>query len=219
MKRILPSLAIAILASLTVVSGALQGRLTSRWGMPPDAKAAVAALESLPQEFGGWRLQDTQELSEVVRNTLQCEDHLVATYVNDSGAMVNFAILLGPHGPISVHTPEVCYSSRQYDIVEDRARVRAGQPNQEDHFWRTRFRARDLDAREMHVYYAWSDGGPWTASQSPRVEYAGRPYLFKLQLAGYPEGGSESAFDPCEDFLNDFAPAWRQATSSLHSAQ
>jgi hypothetical protein len=218
MKRILPTVAVAILASVTILSGVIQGRLSNRWGMPADTHSAVAAVENLPVEIGDWRRQEPQEMSETVRSTLQCEDYLVTTYVHKSGALVNFALMLGPPGPISVHTPEICYSSRQYDVLDDRTRVRAGASGLEGQFWRTRFRARDLDAQEMRAYYAWSDGGEWNASDSPRVEYAGRPYLFKLQLAGYPDGDGDSASDPCEQFLSDFVPVWRQVAPSLKAA-
>jgi hypothetical protein len=71
----------------------------------------------------------------------------------------------------------------------------------------------------MRVYYAWSDGGEWRASTAPRFEFASRPYLFKLQMAGYPASEADlDTSDPCVPFLNDFIPVWRNAASSLEAA-
>jgi hypothetical protein len=220
MKRFLPTLAIALAAVLTLFSGMIQGHLNHRWGMSPDARAAVAVLDQIPHEFGKWRLETGGEkLSDVVKNILQCEGYLSNRYVNEAGDQVSVAVLLGPPGPISVHTPEVCYSSREFDQVEDRVRTPVESDGHAGSFWRTTFRSRKIDGSWMSVYYAWSDGGAWTASESPRFEFAGQPYLFKLQMAGHPnEDPRSTGSDPCVSFLNDFVPVWDKSVSSLRFA-
>lgn len=216
MRRITPVLAIGLLGALTVFSGVLQGRLSHRWGMTRDSGEAANVLKQLPQQFAGWRLADPETMREAVKDTLQCEGYVLNKYVHESGAVVNFAILLGPPGPISVHTPEICYSSREYTVVQNRDRVNVECKPEGGEFWRTIFRSKSLDAPMMHVYYAWSDGGEWNASDSPRFEYAGRPYLFKLQLAGWCEPSADAEAMACESFLKDFVPVWSEAVSSLN---
>jgi hypothetical protein len=220
MKRYLPTVAIALLSTLTILSGVIQGRLSNRWGTPPDARKAATVLKELPSEFGGWRLEQTQDLSENVRNTLQCQDYVLGAYVHESGEQVQLAILLGPPGPISVHTPEICYSSREFDQVDERTSMPVGGAEHESHLWRTTFRSRDLDGCMLHVYYAWSDGGRWNASESPRFEYAGRPYLYKLQLAGATSANTATPeSDICAKFLDKFIPVWNNAVSSLEAVK
>ncbi|MCH5376507.1 MAG: hypothetical protein JJ992_21270, partial [Planctomycetes bacterium] len=59
--------------------------------------------------------------------------------------------------------------------------------------------------------YAWSTDGNWSASEHPRIGYAGQPFLFKIQLAAESPAGTDLAeYDPCGNFLKEFVPQFRQ---------
>ena len=50
-------------------------------------------------------------------------------------------MIAGPAGPISVHTPEICYSSRAYSIQEPRVQTAVSDKNGRTHsFWSVSFR-------------------------------------------------------------------------------
>ena len=124
MKRYLPILSLILVLVLTAISGAIHGRMSNRWGPPQDSRAAAEKLQDLPVQFGSWRLQSSDELSDFIEDTLQCVGYLLRTYANqETGEVVTVTILLGPPGPISVHTPEICFSSRAYEIREERQKV------------------------------------------------------------------------------------------------
>jgi len=183
--------------------------MTGRWGMPREQLAAGSRLESMPAQFGTWRLQSSEQISDDVRNTLQCTGQLLRSYFNEkTGETVRVTVLLGPSGPISVHTPEICYSSQNHEIVEQRRRVPVHDSRGANHeFWAVGFQSKDLEARRLSVYYGWTTDGRWSAPKQPRFSFATSPHLYKIQLAAYPRAGAGSVTDgPCIPFLQDFVP-------------
>src|SRR5512140_3244808 len=113
MRALVTALAVVLVAGLTIFSGYLQGRLRNRWGTPADLVAAAKLLEATPTEFGRWKLEKQTPLSENVARLLECAGYISGNYVDQAtGEVVSVVVLLGPPGPISVHTPEICYSSR-----------------------------------------------------------------------------------------------------------
>ena len=92
------------------------------------------------------------------------------------------AVIVGPPGPISVHTPEICYSGAEYTQIGERQAVFLGDGGAKQSAWLTQF-PRTTSRGMACVYYAWSDGGNWKAADQPRVSFAGRPLLYKFQLA------------------------------------
>jgi hypothetical protein len=205
----MPWALLALAIGLTLVSGMIHGRLTQRFS-PSDAVAAAAArLSELPAVAGPWRRQEIQPLGDEVVEMLQCAGYISQTYVHEgTGATVRMALLLGPPGPISVHTPEVCYSSKDYTIENERQRVRIrAKQKPDEELWQMTFRHNDVRGERMSVAYAWNDGSGWSAPSQPRFTYGGRPYLYKLQLAGQlPANADDMRDDPCRQFLAEFLP-------------
>ncbi|MBN2021546.1 MAG: exosortase-associated EpsI family protein [Pirellulales bacterium] len=211
-KRIpLIVLGAAVAAALTLASGLVQGTLSQRWGPPADVARISARLAELPREFGPWKVASQGEMDPNTLEILQCSGHVVREYVDqETGESVNMALILGPSGPVSVHTPEICYSSRDFSLSGERAVARVGEDG--DAFWGLTFRANNpvASAQWLRVAYGWSLGGPWSAAESPRVSFAGKPYLYKIQVASQlPVGADVEKSDPCRRFLEDFVPVAR----------
>jgi hypothetical protein len=207
-------LSIVLALALTLACGVLYGRLSNRWGPSADVRAAAAKLESIPGRFGDWKLKSREELGQSAVEMLQCVGHVSRVYVHQlTGETVRMVVLLGPPGPIAVHTPEVCLSSQDYRQEEARRRLAVGDAagGAEDAFWSLMFRAKTLRGDLLRVCYGWSTGGRWLASDGPRYAFAGRPYLYKIQLESpLPPWAKEQTRDPCRRFLADFVPATRQ---------
>ncbi len=226
-NKIVSVIGFLLLVVTTLVSGIVQGRMSQRWGNSPDGAEAAARLGELPAEFGNWKVDSSSELAPAVQEILQCQGYINRTYVNQqSGEAVHVAVLLGPHGPISVHTPEVCYSSRDYAIERERKKVvldGAGDDTA-DAFWRLELQRSELDSRRLYVYFAWGTGGDWVASKYPRWEFRMQPYLYKIQMAYSPaddvsfadaadeteesddQDEASNSKDPGRRFLESFVP-------------
>lgn len=210
MKGFSTVLGFVLVVAMTLVSGTIHGRMSRRWGAVPAMLTAGTELEKIPHEFGAWRLQSSEALPEDVKKMLECTGSVVRTYVDrKTGQAVDVMVLVGPSGPISAHTPEVCFSSQNYTIVESRKRVSIRSPSgPENEFWALTFRSNDLAARTLQVYYGWSTDGRWSAPTQPRFRFATSPYLYKIQLSAYRRNGhSTSTNDLCRTFLEDCLPA------------
>jgi hypothetical protein len=202
-----------ILAGVTLLGGVIQGRMSRRWGRPQEFETLASRLRGLPTEIGPWRTKASPTLSPAAEATLECAGYVSRQYENrKTGEIVTVAVLLGPAGPISVHTPDVCYSSQEYSVIGPPKRIRCDVGEGcEDVLWSTSLQSTNLTANNLRVYYGWSTGGPWSApKQDPRIAFAGQPYLYKLQAAGLLLSPvDETAADPCMAFLKEFLPAMR----------
>jgi hypothetical protein len=198
-----------LVVSITLVAGAVHGVMTQRWGPAPDLIAASQHLADFPKQFGNWQMLSEQPMDESTVRMLSCAGYVNRQYVNrKTGMTIWIAVMLGPSGPIAVHTPEVCYSSRDYSINEPRHQVSLVDANGRTHtFWSLSFRSDTPSTDQLRVDYAWYGYGQdqWKASTSPRFEFAGKRLLFKLQIAGLtPAAAGNAVQDPCEDFLSAF---------------
>jgi Protein of unknown function (DUF3485) len=208
MRTVSTLVAVSLVVGLTLGGGYVDGLRANRWGVQVDFGPAAKSLRELPPQIGDWRLSSSQELDADVRRILQCAGHVNCTYANSKGDAVNVAIVLGPSGPISVHTPEICYSSRDFDIAQEAATVQV-RPEQspDEAFWALTMKSKSPGGGLLRVYYAWSLGQEWQAPYQPRFAYGGQPLLYKIQLASLVASESlQSGRDPCLEFLKDLLP-------------
>jgi len=210
-------LGLSLCVVLTVVSGLVQGHASRRWGNPVDMTGLAARLQSIPAVVGDWQVESTRELEPQVRNVLECAGSICRTYQNrNTGETVNVVILLGPAGPMAVHTPEICYSSLAHRQLGPRQAIDLTDPEgREDHFWTLTFQSNTLRGQMLRVYYAWSRGQSWLAAASPRFTLAGQPYLYKIEAAGtLPAREATEKSDPCIRFLREFVPLARRGMAA-----
>lgn len=163
-------------------------------------------LSSFPSRLGEWECVSEEALKPEVERTLRCYGYVNRVYWNSqTGNRVTLAILYGPRGPMAVHTPEICYSSR--------GRIPEGEPHETaprgavsgNSFWRLGFKLPHAENADLEVWYAWSDGKEWVASSYPRFWITDS--LFKIQLSG-PSNHTDQE-SACESFLQQAVPALR----------
>jgi hypothetical protein len=212
--------ALAIAVAITLAGGALYGNYSQRWSPPVELTAAAAQLEQFPQVVGSWKASEDLPIEKYAVDMLECKGYVHRRYVDqDSGQAVQLAFLVGPPGPIAVHTPEICFSSRAYEMAGERTETTFdGFTGKRNSFWRVDFTSRNALADGLRVYYAWSSGRTWSASRSPRFEFAGAPLLYKIQLAAYfvPRVNEETP-DPGRQFLEELLRTWSPGESPSDS--
>lgn len=201
--------AVAVIV-LTTVSALVAGRLTNRWGVSPTAEQAGTRLLEMPKNVGPWKLKQEMELNETARDLLQCENYLHRMYEHsDTHDQVAIAVLMGPPGPIAVHTPDVCYSAREYEIKEPRKHIKFDTGKSQT-LWTMRFQSRTVDAQLLQVAYGWSDGTQWKAPEDARWQYLGNSHLYKLQIAAISGDVNREPDVVCNEFLEEFLPLMSQ---------
>ena len=191
-------LALALVIGLLLVSTLMHGWLSGRWYVAKDLYQAGAKLDELPKQIGAWQQIESDSLDDSVTKMLQCYGSIVREYRHgDTGEQVTIALLLGPRGPIAVHTPDICYSSVGTKQVGERTSKAVDQHR----LWVSEFAQSPSPAATFEVWYGWSDGGKWVAAENPRFWMT--PTLYKIQLVGTVE--SESS-QPCRDFSKELLP-------------
>lgn len=217
-NRVLLTLAAGLL--VTIAAG---WRYRSLAGVPDTSlmKAAAEKLAGIPSTIGNWKVIQENSLSAEVVEMLQCSAHVNRVYQHEETKQtVSIVVLLGPHGPMAVHIPEVCYSNSGFksDSEATNCTLRPASGGESDQFWRVSMRSMSDEEIVQHVFYGWSEGGRWSRPASPRWAFGRAPYLYKLQMAttevanasdkpsaDRPRGKTDAA----EKFLEQFIEAAR----------
>jgi hypothetical protein len=196
-----------------LVSGGAAGFWSGRWGSPSSLREAAARLERVPLTAGESWDGHTAELSEREVALTELEGYLNRRYVHrDTGAVVTVLLVCGRPGPVSVHTPEVCFSAAGYGQV-GAARAYDGPAGS-----RARFRVLDLrkgnpaTPTSLRIFLAWGSNGEWSAPANPRLTFAGRPYLYKLYvIREMTRAGESLEEDPAGELITGLLPQLQEA--------
>jgi hypothetical protein len=177
---------------------------------------AAECLSRVPTQFGSWLLRDEDTLSESVLDMLGCSNHLCRTYVNsDTGETVALVFLVGSAGPLAVHTPEICMTSREYENLQQAEPIEVTSQGRPQRFMATLFRAKTLEGQKLNVYYGWSrDGYRWEAPESPRITLGPLPMLYKIQVACAVPAVAAEGPTAAMTFLQDLLPLLTQSKPS-----
>jgi hypothetical protein len=209
MRRALPPL---VVLSAVAFSGVVHGLWTNRWARAGAAQEAADRLQDVTLPLGNWEAEPGQ-LSPRQVALAEIDGHLLRKYVNRrTGSIVSVLLVCGRPGPVSVHTPDVCYRGAGYEQMAAVARyTTAAGPKAE--FKVLQLRKQNVAVPlHLRVFYAWGAGGAWAAPEHPRIAFAGRPALYKLyvtrQLSRLDEPLEE---DPATDLIKVLLPELQRA--------
>jgi hypothetical protein len=197
---------------LVLLSGVVEGIWTGRWARDEHIEAAAAKLSYVPIVVGDW---DGQELELDAREITAAgaSGYLRRTYVNRrTGNTVSLLIICGRPGPVSVHTPDICYQGIGYDQVG--APVKHSVTSEPAAtFWVRKFRKNEsVVLAHLRILYSWSATGIWTAADNPRFSFARYPVLYKMYvIRELPRGDEPLEGDPCLEFLDVLLPELQKA--------
>jgi hypothetical protein len=122
-----------------------------------------------------------------------------------------FTILLvcGRPGPVSVHTPDICYQGIGAIVGDpDNRTVELGEDHEDAQFKVIRVRGADNRQAQgrQEVYWSWNARGRWENPKFPRFAYARYPHLYKLYVMRNVEPSELPEDNPAPDFLQKLLP-------------
>lgn len=205
LRMTLLSLAAAVVIGLT---GLAHGLWTGRWHVSHDLERAVADLDQVPLEVGSWQGEAVEIDAQQFRRA-GADGFLVRRYRDRrTGRALSIMMVCGRPGPISVHTPDVCYGGAGYRLVAPPPRVPIplGDAGSAE-FFAGKFQKEDsLASSYMRIFWAWrAPGGGWLAADNPRWTFARSAALNKLYLIREMDSPDERPEeDPAIDFLRQF---------------
>ncbi|MHB1423534.1 MAG: exosortase-associated EpsI family protein [Gemmataceae bacterium] len=201
-------------SAFLIICGIVHGFWTDRWASPLETAQAAERLDAIPLELGDWDGEVIEvKAGEAGAGVAKC---IKRRYVHrKTGAAVSLFLVCGRPGPVSIHTPEVCYGASGF-TVNNRDRYDA---NSGDSMWKTdATRANATEETRLRLYWGWSDGSTWTAADDPRVQFVRSPVLHKLYVVREMSSVSLSnQSEPCEEFLQTLLPVLRRTLFTVGS--
>ncbi|MBD3676017.1 MAG: exosortase-associated EpsI family protein [Planctomycetaceae bacterium] len=207
-------------ASLILVVGLVDGYQTNRWGRNQSLVQAGQALEQLPPELGDWKSKSL-EISEQALRIAGATNYVSRLYTNKkSDVKLQVTLLVGDHGPISLHPPTVCFTGAGWrQLTEPIASSYSAEDESPESFWKCQFqRDQDFGQQTIVTEWSWSEGQSWQANENPRFEHAGAPYLFKLYVTRTIPPGEDSESQLHESFVKLLLEQIKETVFSTLSA-
>jgi hypothetical protein len=202
MSRIL-SLAIAV--ALIVTSAVVHGRWTNRWGKSAETRNAVARLDRVAIDLGDWHAE-SRRMGPTEMYQADIEGGLLRRYKNQKdGSEISVLLVCGRPGPVSVHTPEVCYGGSGYESEADPLKfpITPEGSTRAAEFRLERFQ-KPRSAVPVHLNILWSfhAKGRWCQPDDPRSALATEPFIYKLYVVHEARSADPPAQDdPCVAFV------------------
>jgi len=201
--------------------GVVHGIYTDRWGPSGQLTRALENLPHVPNKCGDW-IGEEAPFDEESLSHAGIRGGVFRRYTNSkTGESISMMIVCGRGGPITVHTPDICYASAGFRQLapEQRKEVNTG-ASQSDSFYVARFGNPSAVApTQMEIYWTWSrDGRSWRAPDNPRFSFARVPALYKMYVVREfaPKSRAE-ALESCEEFIRHALPVIRNEFSTIGS--
>ncbi|MGH7171108.1 MAG: exosortase-associated EpsI family protein [Gemmataceae bacterium] len=213
MSRFLP---LGLVLVVVMASGIAHGLWSGRWNASDGPQRAAARLARLPMAVGDWDGR-TGDLDARQMSVAELSGARVCEYVNRrTGSVVSTLLVCGRPGPVSVHTPEICYVGRGYELAG--AKSRYGNPSLAGaEFWVCDFqKSQTATPDRLRIFYAWSSNGALSAPENPRLTFFREPALYKLYVTRKLVQAEEPLEDdPAVDFLNVFVPQLQKSVFAM----
>jgi hypothetical protein len=203
-------LAVLCGGGLIVASGIIHGMITDRWTDPEDLEKAAQNFQHFPLEVGPWK-------GEVQDNNTTKASGLAASVAvryqhQKNGKKVTVFLGCGRPGPVSIHTPDVCYAASGF-AVEAQSTESFGPPSPEGGKSGKMFTARFKKSRGgeqtlLRIYWTWHAGGEWNVTDNPRFQFFHQKVLHKLYVLHEMENPNDP---PDPEVCSDLLPRLTQA--------
>jgi hypothetical protein len=174
---------IVLSTMITLPVAWIQGSRLYRWGISDELLDHAARLAEVPDRVGKWvKTADGPPLSPDVIKQLEVQGVLHRVYENEStGQRVTLLLLVGPAGPLVRHPAEICYGNRGNRLLHNRL-IDIPLASEAARLRLLAFESSTVVANDFFVAYGFGDDGHWDNPSSPRLAYAAKPLLYKIQV-------------------------------------
>jgi len=208
---------VGYLTSIVVVvaSGYVQGVWTNRWTRSHEVEDAVARLNRIDKDFGDWSGKPS-ELDPRALKLAAIDGYVARNYENRrDGTKMMVLLVSGRPGPISLHTPDICYPGAGFEAVSDPV-VEVLEPvpgATPARFQTTKFRNSGVAApTTLRILWTWNATGTWQAPENPRLQFAPYKVLYKLYVIHEMSSTDEPREDlVCKQFISQLLPEFDRA--------
>jgi hypothetical protein len=203
-RTIYPSLAFG---TLVLVAGLVHGLHTNRWHASDSLDEAVGRLEMIPTSMGDW-VGERHDFDEESLRRAGIRGFKGFRFTNRvTGDVVSMLLVCGRSGPISVHTPDVCYGGAGFEAMGGKQTKELSVGDRSYVVSSLRFKPpASMGRTPIDVAWAWNAGDGWKSPDNPRLVLSGHPAVYKLYVVCNVRSGLEPASDPTVAFLKTCLP-------------
>lgn len=207
---------LAACVAVVAAAGVVHGLWTDRWRPSQELVGAVGRLAAVPRAAGDWQGTDLPPLPAEMLDRAEIRGVVYRRYTNpQTREEVTVLLVCGRGGPISVHTPDVCYAGAGYrQQARELPREVALDGGRTATFKTARFAKPGIVPGMIEIFWGWTpDGRTWTAPANERLSFARLPALYKIYvIREIPmAGGRDADVNPCESFLRRALPEFETA--------
>lgn len=214
----LRTICLICVTGLIIGAGVWHGTVSGRWGESHELQHAVDRLVTLPNTIGDWMSKDL----EIKASHLQVAE--IAGYISrvyqhkKTGEYLTILLVCGKPGPISVHSPDVCYQGAGYQMgTKTPYSFRTATTDRPAEFWAAKF-TKEPDPATLHILWSWTTGGIWMAPDNPRLAFYRSPVLYKLYIVRDVKGLDAPMVDEVtQQFMKDLLPVIKTTISGQSS--
>jgi exosortase/archaeosortase family protein len=202
--------------AFVIASGIVDGLQTNRWRTSQQLRLAVSRLDRVPLAIGDWRGR-AEPIDPRETTAAELDGCLLQRYENlRTGRAITLVLVCGRPGPVSLHSPEICYPGAGLEMAQGapaKVAVPGGRRGKQAEFLRADFeQERSFPHECLRIAWSWKGTGPWSVPTQPRITFASQPFLYKLYLVYRPGWDTEQAEDDSfSDFLQRLLPELDQA--------
>jgi exosortase len=173
--------ALVLAGILLAAAGAWHGFLSDRWGESSKLLEARGRLRRVSTRLGDWTAEPLLVDARALR-LAEVNGYISRMYTHAiTREQVSILLICGRPGPISVHTPDVCYEGAGYRMGLRREVTFDKMLPEPSEFWSAYF-YKGRNPEPLHILWGWKDGPGWRAPGSPRLTFLGSEALYKLYV-------------------------------------
>lgn len=201
--------------AMILCNGYLDGVWTNRWERSRAMEMAIANIERIPMTMGDWQARSEKLDDQSI--AIGCiEGYFLRHYKNKhNGKEITVLLMCGRPGPLSVHTPEVCYKSSGFQVKGAIAKEvqKYNEAGASAEFFSAKFAKPEVAGEaNLRIRWSWAAGGSWVATEQPRSDFARYPVLYKMYVIQNVTSVGERADEAmCAQFLKQLMPTIDQA--------
>ena len=144
-------------------------------------------LHDIPRTIDTWQVIEGSEtmLDPQTTRITGSTDHIIRTYRDEmTGVMLSVLILYGPAGPVTPHTPQVCYPASGFAAVGGMANRKVEYGNGQVAEFRSSVFAKSGGRSTVFqtVYHSYELDGAWSPTIENRKLRRRNPGVFKVQI-------------------------------------
>jgi hypothetical protein len=177
---------IAGFATLFTVGSIVHGSFTGRWKPLPPIDTYSQRLMHLPAIMGPWVAVDAPLDDPDSLASAGIQAYFSKSYRNQqTHEQISVLVVCGRPGPISVHTPDICYRSAGYTATNEPSLVDLKTPaNKKVRVWSANFLppSSRVGALPLQIQWTWIGEKGIESPANARLAFAFLPALFKIYI-------------------------------------